>query len=80
MGLHFGPEATNLVAISIEVPVDLINNGFKGAVGGAEGNGTAVRSAAGLHKYSGSDNFTAVLISTGGSRRFVGVSNCIMRV
>lgn len=26
MGLHFGPEATNLIAISSEVPVDLINN------------------------------------------------------
>lgn len=79
MGLHFGPEATNLTAIRIEVPVDLINNWFKGAFGGAEGNETSVRSAAGLHKGTGSDNFSAVLIRTGGSGRFVGVRNCIMK-
>lgn len=37
-----------------------------------------MRSEEGLHKCMGSDNFSAVLIRTGGSRRFVGVRNCIM--
>lgn len=26
MGFHFGPEATNLIALITYVPVDLINN------------------------------------------------------
>lgn len=79
MCLPFGPEATNLFAISSEVPVDLINSWFEGAVGGAEGSGTAVMSTAVLRKYIGSDNFSAVLMSTVGSGRSVGVRDCNMK-
>lgn len=71
MGFHFGPEATNLMALIAEVPVDLINNWLKGIVLRAKGNGTAKRSAAGLHKYMSSDTFSVVLISTGERERFV---------